>query len=41
MFTSQKQKGGPRTAHGLYHDVVIRVIKLLNVTLITVPFVGC
>ena len=41
MFTSQKQKGGPRTAHGLYHDVAIRVIKLLNVTLITAPFVGC
>lgn len=40
MFTSQKQKGGPRTAHGLYHDVAIRVIKLLNVTLITAPFVG-
>ena len=41
MFASQKQKGGPRTVHGLYHDVAIRMIKLLNVTLITAPFVGC
>ena len=28
MFTSQKQKGGLRTAHGLYHDVAIRVITM-------------
>ncbi len=41
MRASQKRKTVARTAHGLNHEVKLRLVKLLNIILIALPFSCC
>ena len=41
MAASQKQTAAREKPRGLYHDVGLRLVKLLNVLLIALPFVCC
>ena len=41
MHKEQARQTGRRPAHGLYHDAGLRLMKLMNIVLVALPFIGC